>query len=333
MNNNEPLVSVIVPVYNVEKYVSKCIETILEQTYKNFELILVDDGSPDKSGEICERYAATDNRIKVIHRENGGLSAARNSGLNIAQGDYILFVDSDDFINIHTLEITVASCIKNDCDICIFSFLETEDHNYAHDTPVSDDCKVYESDHLFENYFQYPFICTICSCWNKLYKAHIFKTLRFPEDVAKCEDAAIRFHILFQAKKICVLDEHLYYYYLSPNSIMRSPFKESSLDILKATQMNMDFLEDKKYPHITNSIRARYEYDVSNLYAQLCLSDLKNKKELKPPLKALRKKLHKQNKNNPHFPEGLRLFSILIYHCPPVYRLKRLIVNVNNLIN
>lgn len=322
MNCSDVLVSVIVPVYNVEQYIEKCIESILAQTHQNFELILVDDGSPDKAGEICDRYAESDSRIKVIHKENGGLSSARNAGIDIASGDYYIFVDSDDFINIHTLEVTVSNCVKNDCEICIFSSFDTPEHSIAYDTTVSNNYNVYELTYLLEKYFSFPIISYNSSSCNKLFKASIFNTLRFPVGMLY-EDTAIRFHTLFQAKKICITDAVLYYYYLSPNSIMRSPFKEKSLDILKVTQINLDFLKDKNCSHIEQSLLAQYEYDVCRLYAQLCLSSLDNKKELKIQLKADKKRISKINKNNPYFTKRMKLLSSLFYYCPPIYKLKR----------
>ena len=115
------LVSIIIPVYKVEKYLPNCIESILRQTFKDFELILVDDGSPDNCGEICEEYAQKDSRIKVVHQPNGGLSAARNSGIDIAKGDYLTFIDSDDFVFPHYLEILVKLCQENDADMSVCS--------------------------------------------------------------------------------------------------------------------------------------------------------------------------------------------------------------------
>lgn len=322
MNHNDVLVSVIVPVYNVEKYVSKCIESILAQTHKNFELILVDDGSPDKSGEICDRYAATDDRIKVVHKENGGLSSARNAGLDIAKGDYLIFVDSDDFINIHTLEITVTNCVENDCDVCIFSSYDTCDHSITYSKNVSNNTRFYQTEYLFDKYHHFPEFSQNSSVCNKLFKSFIFKTLRFPVGLL-FEDTAVILQVYFQSKRICITDSVLYYYYLSQNSIMRSDFREKNLDILTVFQINLDFLKDKNYPHITNSIQAQYEYDVCRLYAQLCLSSLDNKKELKSRLRADRKRIRKINKNNPSFTKKMKLISSLFYYCPPLYKLKK----------
>ncbi|MEE1037966.1 MAG: glycosyltransferase family 2 protein [Eubacterium sp.] len=321
MDCSNVLVSVIVPVYNVENYLEKCINSVLEQTHQNFELILIDDGSPDKSGEICDRYAEKDNRIKVIHKENGGLSSARNAGIEISQGDFLLFLDSDDFINIHTLEITVRNCIENNCEVCIFSSFDTPEHDIPFCDDVSNVVKVYKTDYILQNYNIFPSFFNKSAC-NKLYSKNIFKTLRFPLGLLY-EDTAIILQAYYEADQICETDAVMYYYYLSPNSIMRSPFSEKKLDMLKVFQINIDFLKDKNYPHITETFKATYEYCVCRLYAQLCLSSLKNKRDLKNRLRVDRKRIHKENINNKYFTKRMRIFSYLLYYCPFVYLLKK----------
>ena len=117
--SDKPLISVIVPVYNVERYLPRCIESILKQTYTNFELILVDDGTPDRSGIICDRYAEKDSRIRVIHKENGGVSTARNAGIDAAKGEWITFVDSDDWVSVKYLELLAECLDQNDYDLIV----------------------------------------------------------------------------------------------------------------------------------------------------------------------------------------------------------------------
>lgn len=126
MSNINTLVSVIVPVYKVEKYLHRCIDSIINQTYKNLEIILVDDGSPDNCGKICDEYAEKDNRIKVIHKSNGGLSSARNAGLDVANGDYVYFVDSDDYIDTKLVEDNLNLAIEHDADMVCFNYFEVK---------------------------------------------------------------------------------------------------------------------------------------------------------------------------------------------------------------
>ena len=124
------LVSVIVPIYKVEKYLNKCVDSIINQSYKNLEIILVDDGSPDKCGEICDKYAEKDSRVKVIHKENGGLSDARNAGIDIAKGDYLLFVDSDDWITSNICEVLIKNANDNLSDIIACNQYESFDGGF-----------------------------------------------------------------------------------------------------------------------------------------------------------------------------------------------------------
>jgi len=124
---NMPKISVIVPVYNVEKYLAKCIDSILAQTFTDFECILINDGSPDNSPAICDEYAKKDERMKVIHKENGGVSSARNTGLDIAQGEWITFADSDDWVDENYLELMYSNAIKNNCDLSICGFKSVDE--------------------------------------------------------------------------------------------------------------------------------------------------------------------------------------------------------------
>ena len=173
----EKLVSIIVPVYNVEKYLSKCIDSILAQTYKNLEIILVDDGSKDNSGTICDEYSKKDKRIKIIHKPNGGISDVRNHGLKIATGDYIGFVDSDDYIAEDMFETLVSLLEKNDADISIVSFYEyyngkligvRENENVEIMNKV-EAIKELLIDRKIQSY-----------TWNKLFKKELFDGLQFP---------------------------------------------------------------------------------------------------------------------------------------------------------
>ena len=200
-------ISVIVPVYNVEKYINRCVDSIINQTYKNLEIILVDDGSPDNCGKICDEYAKKDGRIKVVHKENGGVSSARNIGLDIATGDYIGFIDSDDYIELDMFECLVNSIIKYNLDICECNFIIEEKNNISYVK-----CKyenILENRDIIKNYLSDNIRPETC---NKLYKKEFFDDIRFDTTMILGEDAFINYQIMKRAMKIYNINQYKYHY-------------------------------------------------------------------------------------------------------------------------
>ena len=212
-------ISIIVPVYKVEQYLSRCIDSILNQTFQDFELILVDDGSPDNCGEICDIYALKDNRIKVIHKENGGLSDARNVGLEIAAGEYISFVDSDDVVHpqmytrlydlIQRTGAEIAQCeyVRFDKEIEFQSLSEGAEEIICTNVEAID--LLIESNKL------------VPPVWNKLYKKELFSNIRFPKGKIH-EDEYTTYKLFYAANKIAYIDLPMYYYFINNSGIMRN---------------------------------------------------------------------------------------------------------------
>lgn len=238
-------ISIIIPIYNVEKYLKRCIDSIVNQTYKNIEIILVNDGSPDNCGKICDAYAKNDSRIKVIHKENGGLSSARNAALDIASGDYIMFVDSDDWISEVSLD-QLYEYIEADYDIINFKFSFVKENSKEliethNDIKDSYECDLITYiDKLFSGELNF-FI------WNKLYKKNLFDEVRFPEG-RNYEDLATIYKLYFKAKKIIVTDYTLYYYWLgNSNSITSNSTVKNMTDYLLSTkeiyEVNKNYLQ------------------------------------------------------------------------------------------
>lgn len=242
-------ISVIVPVYKVEKYLKRCIDSIISQTYKNLEIILVDDGSPDNCGKICDEYAKKDDRIKVIHQTNSGLSMARNAGLDIAQGEFIGFVDSDDYIHPQMYEIFYRSITKNNADMVFSNYKQSEIDYFEHNLIKEYNEKIYEKTDIVD------MCCTdksrIMVAWNKLYRKRIFNEIRYTPEVA-CEDAYILIDILGECQKISYIDEELYYYSIErEDSIMREKYNFKMLkDELKAYKKMIDFFEDNSISNL-----------------------------------------------------------------------------------
>ena len=225
---SEPLVSIIVPVYNVEEYLNKCISSIICQTYSKLEIVLVDDGSKDRSGELCDIWAEKDKRIKVIHKANGGLSSARNAGLEMINGKYVMFVDSDDVLseNIVQLLYNVIENTGSDVAICdVVHIFQGEEYVFEED----DATIILESkDAIKEMWYQKSFLP---SAWGKLYNARIFKDIRFTEN-RLFEDIDIMHEIFWQANKVAYTKTKLYGYVHREKSITNQVFSKRDADIL-----------------------------------------------------------------------------------------------------
>lgn len=263
--------SVIVPVYNVEKYLEKCIDSILRQTFTEFELILVNDGSTDKSGLICEEYVKLDKRVKVIHKNNGGLSSARNAGLDIANGEYIGFIDSDDYIDPNMLNQMYITAKNYNADIVSCRFLRINE-NEQEDIKVlqSTEVRVYDSYKALEEYLSYKDenlkdIHTVV--WNKIYKRHLFNNIKFPEGKI-FEDGYVTYRLIHEANQIAVLNNIYYYYVQRSNSIMKKINPIQLLNTYDDWCLIYRFLM-LNYPNLASLAANRYIKKCINLYIQL----------------------------------------------------------------
>lgn len=238
-------ISIVVPVYKVEQYLNRCVDSILSQTYSDFTLILVDDGSPDNCGKICDDYAKKDSRIHVIHRKNGGLSAARNSGIDwVFDGHYtewITFVDSDDWVSHQYLDRLLSLAEQTDSDVCVGGFQSVRDINDVNDENENGTEQICSPESLWTSNRGNATVA-----WGKLYKTIFFKELRYPEGKIH-EDEFTTYKILFSQKQLAYCDETLYKYFLSPNSIMRSKWSIKFLDGIEALEEQMFFFKNNKY--------------------------------------------------------------------------------------
>lgn len=240
-------ISVIVPVYNVEKYLHKCINSILDQTYRNLEIILIDDGSTDNSGKICDEYALKDERIKVIHKENGGLSSARNAGLDICSGDYIGFVDSDDYIAEDMYEYLYVNLIKNNADIAMCNYFSvSENRKITKVLKIKTFVTNKKEDILKENlnyaFNAYPAV------WNKLFKKYIFLKLRFPNGKC-CEDNFILLESIDKLNRYIYLEQAKYYYLNRNNSLAHRKIDNHLFDEVEVFSSILQYVL-KMYPKL-----------------------------------------------------------------------------------
>ena len=209
-------ISVIVPVYNMEKYLERCVDSILSQTYINLEVILVDDGSSDSSGAICDNYAVRDSRIKVVHKANGGLSSARNAGLDIATGDYIGFVDSDDFVSSQMYQLLAERLDNSDCEIANVMYIRVDDNGNTTPSkvPHNTDKEIPAQQFIKELMLHTGDV----SVWSKLFQKKIFDNLRFPEGKLN-EDLIFMLDVLGRVKKIAFVAYVGYFYFIRSGSI------------------------------------------------------------------------------------------------------------------
>lgn len=235
------LVSVIVPVYNVERYLNRCVESILLQTYSNIEVILVDDGSTDKSGVMCDSFAASDARIRVIHKKNGGLSSARNEGLKRATGDFIAFVDSDDYISSTMIEHLMRDMDDYNADISSIGYCMFDDSSKAI-VNESDTTEVFDKLSAIKLLFSKDKFCNFA--WNKLYKKELFDNISFP-DGRKMEDLGTTYLLFDKCSVITYNASSEYFYYQREDSILHKVDSTFYRDEMFLTLERYQFIKDK----------------------------------------------------------------------------------------
>lgn len=238
------LISIIVPIYNVERYLDKCIQSIINQTYSKLEIILIDDGSPDDCPQLCDEWAKKDSRIKVVHKKNGGLSSARNSGLDIFTGKYVAFVDSDDWIDEKYIETLYKNLIKHNVDISMVSYNRHETDNIFN--PYSGvDSRVITKDEAIKD-FCYFRKNLAGGTWDKLCKAELFKTLRFPVGL-NSEDRYTNAVIYSKSNSIYYDNTPLYSYRIRENSICTAKFNSHFFDEEKVAELAIKYLQKNNY--------------------------------------------------------------------------------------
>lgn len=277
------MIAVIVPVYKVENYLSGCIDSILAQTYSDFRLVLVDDGSPDNCGKICDEYAKNDSRITVIHKENGGLSDARNSGIDFVlsqtECEYITFVDSDDRLHPRCLEIFIDTVQKNGVKISVCTFFRTDDiNNCEYPECENKPCELITPENLLlEHTWNFNY------AWGKLYHKSLFEDVRFPKG-KNFEDTFTTYKLLYKCPTVAFCDIPLYMYFRNENGITRSPWNESELVVFDAMKEQMEFYKNNGYG---KAYEKEFELFVHH-HAYQTVRIKENKKDLKKNKKILK---------------------------------------------
>lgn len=317
-------VSIIIPVYKADAYLDECVASVVGQSYKDLEVILVDDGSPDRCPAMCDSWAAKDSRIRVIHKSNGGAGDARNAGLDVCSGDYVLFLDSDDYLTATAVEELVQTASSNDADIVVCNFFrdKTQENNGSGFVRKIDKETAFINVACYTNYIGPPM---------KIYRREIFDDLRFDKGRLN-EDEFICHKAFNEATSIFTYEKNLFYYRETPNSLVTSkPKLKNLVDSFDAVEERLEFLESNNYTeaYIANEKRL---YTVFFAYypeikAQ-SIAEKQIKKKIKKRIKALLPRLRK----NPYIKEkGYRtiliIMSISIDFAMILLKLKRQLCN------
>ncbi len=293
-------ISVVVPIYNVEQYLRKCLNSILDQTFTDFELILVDDGSTDLSGDIAEEYAEKDDKISVIHKKNGGLSDARNHGIDKATGEYICFIDSDDWIENTYLEELFELAVRNEADITICAYQKNTGDAVV-TQPKEAKFVIENGIDAIDNLYSDKYGIYVVA-WNKLYRRNLFSDLRYPVGMIH-EDEAILGDLFCEAKKVVRTERILYNYRVNnETSIMSSGYSLKRLDILKAMERRMETYKRR-------GLKRYYEKDSFKYLYKILLNEIEIKNikgDNRAVLKELNNKYWSKYKEALHFNWSLK---------------------------
>lgn len=285
--SSQPTISVIVPVYKCEEYIESCIDSILNQTFTDFEIILVDDGSPDNSGKICDTLAEKYNKISVLHQENQGQAVARNNGVKIARGEWLHFVDSDDHIHPEMLENLYNAIMKNNVKLAMCSAIQDEkvpDDFYADKKIEFKNLEMNEDNflHLCRDLRYYYWVV-----WGKLIHKSIYEKYPLTEG-RSYEDNAIVCKWLYKAKNVALTDVPLYFYFVNTSGTTKKSFTKKHLDLLWAFKEQIDFFSSINMEKMTKHLVTYYFEISANLYHR---AKTENAKDLIPQIKAKEKEI------------------------------------------
>ena len=307
MKVNE-LISIIVPVYNVEKYIEKCLDSIINQTYKNIEIIVIDDGSTDNSANICDKYTKKSNKLRVIHKENGGISEARNLGISEAKGKYIIFIDSDDYIETEMIEKLYNACIENNAQIgCCGKILESSDKIKNINN---------KNEFCIENKDAIKKLLLLddidASCSDKLIDITLFQDIKYPVN-RRYEDMATMYKLLYKANKIVHINYLGYHYVTRKDSFINVNFDKQHFDMIFYSKEIQDFVYTK-YPDFKEMADSYYYLQLFTILRKIKSST--NKEEYKNEYKELKKEYNSKIFKilfNKYIPIHKKIMAICIY--------------------
>lgn len=282
-------ISIIIPVYNVSKYLETCLESVINQSYQDLEILLIDDGSTDNSGKICEVYSEKFANVYTYHKKNGGLSDARNFGLTKCTGSYIYFLDSDDWIRGNTIEILYNLMKEYKADISESQYEKVldENHKYTYDEKIK--INVYtglEASYNLRSYKENQVVS-----WNKLYKKELFDNIKFPFGKYH-EDEFTTYKLLLICNKVVVTNQKLYFYRQTPNSIINKEYSMKRLDIFEAYEESINFYKDRNLPEL--AYLTLYNY-LNLIYENHILAKKTNNQEIYIKIRKVYYKVLREN--------------------------------------
>jgi len=320
-NTDKPKVSVIIPVYNVKQYLKEALDSVIHQTYKNIEIIIVDDGSNDGSEKICDEYAGNDSRIRVIHEENGGLSVARNTGLDNMSGEYVAFLDSDDIYYPDMIQKMLESLLshKTDCAVCRYTVFNTKQKINLNSKKKTNE-KIYTRAEALKAIINGEIHAF---AWNKLYKKNLFDSVRYPAG-QNYEDISVVFKIFDKTNKVSVLDEKLVYYRKHRQSITSTYTLKNFQDLHTAQNIFISFVKEhipeiyteKELKKIYHNWMKMFIYK----YAKTLHKNIPEKKDIESFLKNI---IQEYNLNNEIKNLGIetRICYNLLFNAPAIFSL------------
>lgn len=264
-SESNPLVSIIIPVYNVEKYLERCILSVINQTYSNLEIILVNDGSTDNSAKLCDELAKKDVRIRVIHKENGGLSDARNVALDAIHGEWVSFIDSDDWVDEKYVDILLKSALKNNAQISVALYKNVKNSENPKKENYKEQIKVLNNKEGIKNLLYQKYYTTSACC--KIYAAKLWNDIRFPKGKLY-EDVITIYEIFKKADKTVFVNRHIYFYFQRNGSIVRNNFSIQKMDYIAHCQ---EILNDviESYPDLKNGAISRLVWAEIHVLVQM----------------------------------------------------------------
>lgn len=281
-------ISVIVPVYKVERYLDRCVASVCGQTLTDIEIILVDDGSPDQCPRMCDEWARKDARIRVIHKDNGGLGSARNAALEIASGEYINFVDSDDWMEPDALEYLLGLCEAYDADFSMAGMTRTEGERS--DDPPGQESRLLTREEFLKRFFKIGTQESVQYACAKLYRRKLFASVRYPEGLT-AEDVPAIFEIAMRSQRIAYSTRKIYHYFLNPESITGSSFSQKRFDLLKVWDLVCEAADRDSSAWVREQARiCRARADLGVL-CNLAMANIPNKAQYEPQRKACLKSL------------------------------------------